>query len=260
MLPEYGARMRGFLQRFAASAARLEPSVHPIVGAMFESSLPVQGTPWEESVEAPSLIERARGVESVQRSTTTIALPEPLTTEHARSFLSERTFEKSPGVVEPHKLVQVEGQQVAREKESKESRCEDVSAPQIVPATSMSREESAREAVKTRTPAGGRPVVLDHPLVGAMRRQDTIANEDGVPREPRQARRSPVSTRAERQRGIERSASLQAEKQTTEDIQIHIGRIEVIAERQAAAPPPPKPIRRSLNLQEYLKRRDGRRS
>jgi hypothetical protein len=44
-----------------------------------------------------------------------------------------------------------------------------------------------------------------------------------------------------------------------DDIQIHIGRIEVTAIQPAAPrPPPAEPARRALSLDEYLKRRNGR--
>jgi len=46
-----------------------------------------------------------------------------------------------------------------------------------------------------------------------------------------------------------------------DDIQIHIGRIEVTAVPQASArPAPDKPVRKAANLDEYLRRRDGRAS
>ncbi|HEX9200064.1 MAG TPA: hypothetical protein VF865_10935 [Acidobacteriaceae bacterium] len=42
-----------------------------------------------------------------------------------------------------------------------------------------------------------------------------------------------------------------------DEIQIHIGRIEVTAVPQATRPAPP-PVRKALSLDDYLKRRDGR--
>jgi len=44
-----------------------------------------------------------------------------------------------------------------------------------------------------------------------------------------------------------------------EDIQIHIGRIEVLAVPQAAPRPAVAPVRKGLSLDEYLTRRNGRR-
>jgi hypothetical protein len=43
-----------------------------------------------------------------------------------------------------------------------------------------------------------------------------------------------------------------------DEIEIHIGRIEVTAVPQAAARPAIQPARKSLNLDEYLKRRNRR--
>jgi hypothetical protein len=44
-----------------------------------------------------------------------------------------------------------------------------------------------------------------------------------------------------------------------DQIEIHIGRIEVMAVPPAAPAPPPKRERKTMNLDEYLKRSEGRR-
>jgi hypothetical protein len=43
-----------------------------------------------------------------------------------------------------------------------------------------------------------------------------------------------------------------------DEIQIHIGRIEVTAVPPPAPPPASRPTSRSVSLDEYLRRRDGR--
>ena len=49
-----------------------------------------------------------------------------------------------------------------------------------------------------------------------------------------------------------------AEHQQADDIQIHIGRIEVLAVTQPASRPAPPQARKGLSLDEYLRRRNGR--
>jgi hypothetical protein len=48
-----------------------------------------------------------------------------------------------------------------------------------------------------------------------------------------------------------------AETASHDEIEIHIGRIEVTAVAQAAVRPAPQPARKALNLEEYLKRPRG---
>jgi hypothetical protein len=77
------------------------------------------------------------------------------------------------------------------------------------------------------------------------------ADAPRLPRaDPGMPDRPPVAARRPRDRSPE-----------TDDVQIHIGRIEVTA-IQPAAPRPPRaePARRALSLDEYLKRRGGRAS
>jgi hypothetical protein len=59
------------------------------------------------------------------------------------------------------------------------------------------------------------------------------------------------------QRRMERQAQARAERQGDE-IQIHIGRIEVIAMPPAAPRPVAMPARKTQTLDEYLRRGSGR--
>jgi len=51
----------------------------------------------------------------------------------------------------------------------------------------------------------------------------------------------------------------QAAARQHDEIEIHIGRIEVTAVQQTASRPAAQPARKALNLDEYLKRREGSR-
>jgi hypothetical protein len=70
------------------------------------------------------------------------------------------------------------------------------------------------------------------------------------------------SIAAERSKQNAQSAQFPPVKHATalqgDDVQIHIGRIEVVAVPQAPPRPAPAPARKGLSLEEYLRQRDGR--
>jgi hypothetical protein len=73
---------------------------------------------------------------------------------------------------------------------------------------------------------------------------DRSANRDGLQRLAPPQRRSPQSVSPQR---------------PSDEVEIHIGRIEVTALHPAPAPSAPsRPARRAMTLDEYLRRRDGR--
>jgi hypothetical protein len=62
------------------------------------------------------------------------------------------------------------------------------------------------------------------------------------------------------QRRATNTGSTQTRPREPDEIQIHIGRVEVLAVPQTRAPVIPKTQRKATNLDEYLRRRDGRSS
>jgi hypothetical protein len=79
-----------------------------------------------------------------------------------------------------------------------------------------------------------------------------ILNRDLTPLTPVTARED---TREEKVEFFRRASASEREP---DEIQINIGRIEVVAVPPPAARPAAAPARKSLNLEEYLKRRRGR--
>ena len=72
-------------------------------------------------------------------------------------------------------------------------------------------------------------------------------------------RESPPTPTAARTRGAEAGRRAQSAQREADEIHIHIGRIEVAAIAQPAPRPAAAAARRSLNLDEYLGRGNGRR-
>jgi hypothetical protein len=87
---------------------------------------------------------------------------------------------------------------------------------------------------------------------------------DGLPRRSNPQALEPLMPRPMMQRADETDNSgrlarhLRSQSRETDEIQIHIGRIEVTAVPPVPARPAPAPNRKSLSLDEYLKRRPGR--
>lgn len=271
--------MKGFLQRIAASAARLaQPAVHPFVGSVFQSS------PWQAAPEEAAM---PLGPESVERGPAPIAVPEPVVAERGTDVVNEKPQGERVAAAElkgierlvPRKAAGVQGP-VVPENESKQLRQEDASAPAVLPVTSARREQPPRGPASTHTLPEAMPLMFQPLLPGEMPERDVIGHGGSIAERRSQERWGAVPARTGRRQRVcegpggpsspplgshtpsqamERATSPQPEKHTTEDIEIHIGRVEVVAvPPPTPAPRPAKPIRRSLNLQEYLKRRDGR--
>lgn len=77
------------------------------------------------------------------------------------------------------------------------------------------------------------------------------------PKEQRPALLPNAATPARPSRGSSPAAS-QASHREPDDIQIHIGRVEVLAVAQPQPQSTPKVTRKSTSLDDYLRRRDGR--
>ena len=124
--------------------------------------------------------------------------------------------------------------------------------PNEEPATALLRpglpdkpDENSRKHSEPYSPEPEREIAIDYsftPLIEESDRPAVPVRIPGKPGEPRVSfpRRSP-----------------QPEPERDE-IEIHIGRIEVTAVPQAVARPAAQPARKSLNLDEYLKRRNRR--
>jgi hypothetical protein len=222
--------MSGYLQRLMNTAAARAEAVHPRTGSIF--------SPPHDNASSPRL--------SVEESeTVTVAQPRP--DQQAASADVRHT----------------EPPRVARE-------------PAYEPLL-PSAEAPAREAAPPKPPAsravlsyGGEPVAARVLKPGEPPREGhDAATETTIAPQPARRAHGPVrpltnanrtgdaAARSAEPRHVSRERHTDRPERQPDDIQIHIGRIEVVA---VAPPPPrvPKAPDRSLSLDEYLSRRDRR--
>jgi hypothetical protein len=229
--------MTGFLQRLASGVLHPESAIHPTVGTVwsapgmtgpaepFESSVDVGVPPLARGADAPALAATQPSIQQVVKSPIqsrrSAAIPETA----VQALVEADDFQ--PLVAFPHR--------------------KGVSALPPVPHAAADPQQShANSAVRPQATSpertGPRPlprIEVARPLVPAQAGAPTAPSF--LPPSPRQAQPAPSLA------------------QEPDSIEIHIGRIEVLA----APPRPaqqvaPRPARKSLDLAEYL--RGNRRS
>jgi hypothetical protein len=233
--------MKGYLQRMAASAVRPQSGIHPLVGSIYAG---------RAFADAPRDAAAESGVHEEERWTTT---PQPVGEqrdagvepdaspfrESAKSEVAQRRLERS-----------------ATEASRYEERIDAQRAP-FRPLLAAAAAESAESSGYDSAADAERHVRSGD----GFEREDSErsrAGESGfealLPRESR----SPLAVsgvRRAKAAAFQHSAPAEREP---DKVEIHIGRIEVTAVPQEAPRPPATRPRKSLDLGEYLKRRDGR--
>ncbi|MGA8575379.1 MAG: hypothetical protein WB609_06770 [Candidatus Cybelea sp.] len=134
------------------------------------------------------------------------------------------------------------------------------------PAVRSLRGDRTRAEVTVRATSpqtAGNAPALRAPVVVPLLPKPAVADET-IPSEPpvrSEPRRRPIAANPNEAVRIDRGPSASpraARERRTDDIQIHIGRIEVVAVPPASPRPIAVPARKSLSLDEYLQRRGGR--
>lgn len=231
--------MKGYLQRMAASAVRPQGGIHPLLGSIYGGPS-ATGRSRDASLEFGSL-EEERLVTSPQPSRAEKdARVESDNSPFRRSAKSEAT-QRMPGLP-------------ANEDTRREERI-DAHAMRFRPLLGKTEMQSA-ETRSYVTPADTeRPARSDAEF---ERPDDSRTRELSfaalLPREARSSFGISAGQRAKPET-FPRSAPTEREP---DRVEIHIGRIEVTAVSQEAPRPAATRPRKSLNLGEYLKRRDGR--
>jgi hypothetical protein len=224
--------MSGYLQRLARAVTQPAETLHPLLGSVFSPThYPKASDGFEPDVVSASSSEAAPAPERSQEAHGLRALESPL-------------------------LPSVET---------------------TIPISVVSAEELAPP------PAIAREIASFQPLLMPARNEDSktaernpeadTATESGKPEEPRGLEYTPVLTQAlvharhpdisvpkPNPAGVARhgrDSSRRAEGESDE-IQIHIGRIEVTVVQQTPARAPLKPLHKGKSLEEYLKLRDRR--
>jgi hypothetical protein len=213
--------MKGYLLRMAANAARPQSGIHPMVGSIYAGT----------ALAGTAFAERGRAANSI-------------------AVTEERLIASSP--------------EFSREREDVREGKSD--AMQFDIARSEERMGERPANARRDEPAPFRPLLSNAKQKTAGEREDTFNNEGDESRmrefhyEPLlpHASLSPrVTAKVEARKSDPVSRAHPAEREP-DKIEIHIGRIEVTAVPQEAPRPAATRARKSLNLGEYLKRRDGR--
>jgi hypothetical protein len=258
--------MSGYLQRMATSVARPSRAVHAVVPGIFakESSRETGAetgevetlveTRSESSRTVSSAAQRQRPVEVVEEQLSSVRREEePMRSRQARS--------KDEGPpISPRELL-VAGWKEPVMPERKAQAAMEMSSEGD--RASEERGEVSDEVVKAREQSAD---VDARAIVPRVKRVEDGAEENVALSVRMERALSPVVIRGddgrrevEAQRGAERQGAQRDEaKRGGEDIQIHIGRIEVIAVAQPLQRAAPAKVQRGETLEAYLTRHERR--
>jgi hypothetical protein len=262
--------MKGFLQRIAAAAIRPEPRLKPLVGSIYAGD---PGMDFAE--EKPSLVLEPPLASGPQASLQTAAerVETRVTHRHAHEpSPRELPVHHEPLIAMPQHFPPSLASVVTQLTAPRQSVPAPATSRQTVPAPATQTPEhsgfkrAAAESVATTSLAATHSgPTEEHSLpLPAIPPPDSASQQS----ERRLEQFMPIATRRElpqlaastAKQPIPQLALAQkaAQANTGEEIQIHIGRIEVIAVPQSGTAAPASSRSRATSLDDYLKRRNGR--
>ena len=207
--------------------------IHPVVGSIF--SAPNLGVPLERLGDEESVFPRE-------------------SRESARESVSEATH-SSPLEIRPRATANV----IEDMRPSRKVAPPQLAADSMPPLSELAETESPGPAPSKAVVEGDRRVESskiagETQTIRATRPYAPLISGDFVPASP------PVAAfRPSKNSSADSSQPFSPSLRATDDIQIHIGRIEVTAVQPSPARvAPARPQRRAPSLDEYLRRRDGR--
>jgi hypothetical protein len=218
--------MKGYLQRMAASAVRPPSVIHPLVGSIYAGR---------------AFADAGSGLHEEERWTTS---PQPVG--------EERDARMEPDASPFRKSARSEVAQRGSEPPANAASHRDAQRTSFRPLLSGAEAEIA--AGRYGSAADGER---------QTRSGDALEREDSAPESsfgallPRESR-SPLAVSGVRRAKSESFQHSIPVEREPDRVEIHIGRIEVTAVPQEAPRPAATRPRKSLDLGEYLKRRDGR--
>jgi len=252
--------MKGYLQRLVDTAARDEPRVFPMAGSIFTD--PVR----DEDVDmSQPLLEMHANSDASPEGVE--ALVRPKQSDREEPVVRNEAGQRLPAVSGVLVSTKVEGQRL-------DTLTPNAEAPAAARAARdpFSNETPAavrRERVMPRTEA----VVIRPPHPEFTSQPDAESAEELIERDTagsqfkspvrgdldeRPSSLTPDQARSQRDSLIRRATGQPVNADRSEQVQIHIGRIEVIATPPAAARPAHAAPSRFTSLSDYLKRRNGR--
>jgi len=242
--------MTGYLQRMAESALRPSRSIRPLLGSIFA---PADGATASQTPGLEDVFVSAVGPTPAGRSSADTRPPSPAPRSTSSTSDAGPVAPYEPLIAEP-----------ARPAHEIEQPARQVPSDGLPPALRAAREKTEpgddrlmQSPADATLPARPAQTSLDvAETIGAAHPARAIARAPHSSKawaEPR----APAAFSPAKSRNPIRD--IQATSRQGDDIQIHIGRIEVTAVRPAPAPQPAARTRRGApSLDDYLKRRDGR--
>lgn len=248
--------MTGYLQRLAASVSQPQPRLHPLVGSVFSGE--------RQEVAAPDLLQNdalAPTDDLNLISTTRTVSDSPDGAVHQRDLAADDRVEQHGAIASPAVDSRIGRRRIEPEifhplLPSKMPEV-DISAmlPEAVPGdvtsalsglqhdrrdtSSVGAVRMAHAAVEDGATADRRNAIAAPPVSGLGERAKMLAAVAGDAGKPARAEFSAPSRQSAQ----------------SDDIQIHIGRIEVTAVAQPTPRPAAAPARKAMSFPEYLGRR-----
>lgn len=266
--------MTGYLQRLAVTAVRSSPRIHPVVGSIFsqprqEAKAPA---PWQDDLLAPSEDRYRVPVETSVR----MAQDDPALRRDAGAKNSGDRHGLDATPAEPRRLGPSRRDE-RRDASGPDARRSEQQAPPFdafdsrFPPTGGEAQNRATLDAQEAQPAAAGPesdapgeraasaagparLVVKEPPMSEPRRE---AAPPGREFEPRPSALAALAGGPDKMARAEISVPTRPPGRSPDDIQIHIGRIEVIAAPPAAPAPPPAPARKTMTLEDYLRRGTG---
>jgi hypothetical protein len=234
----------GFLQRIAAAAIRPEPRLKPLVGSIYagEPSMDFAEEKRSLLLDPPRVVRRqASSQPAPERSETRNTHP------HEQSP-RETPVRQAPSMATPQPSLASVVSQLTAPKQTvpaPAAYAAELGESAFFPAQHSGRTEEFSQPVATNPAASSASPRSELRLAQFM----PIATHLELPQPAASNAEKTIPQLAPRQKATQSNSS--------EEVQIHIGRIEVIAVAPPGAAAPPTSRSRSTSLDDYLRRRKG---
>lgn len=246
--------MNGYLQRLAASAIRPARSIHPVVGSRFSPTSRLEPMDSLEEIPVESSAAYAQPVVAPSEASSERPLVRTPPMQRRRRFSDAKTHGESD-FFSPLLDSTEPATGTANLQASALSRDPD---QQTTPGSDANPVEAMEDLHELRTGSASAGTEY-HPLVQLSPRSLPPKTLTFSASHDLQQIRAAAAPQNSRSTDNSRRAHPPQPPREPDEIQIHIGRIEVTAVQPPVAPrPAPRESRKSINLDEYLRRRNGR--
>lgn len=244
--------MSGFLGRMIAGAAAPEMKLRPFAGSVFAQAQ-AERQPMEEFAET---VTEPAAAYAPRRQQQQLEVPEHEPQSVATKFSIAATPEMRTQAVMPESRTQLVAKLAADVAVPRAQAREEHRTDEASPARGNLREEIYQPSV-TQEKTSAVPQVHELLVPASLRPQTEVGALLMRPRRSDAAAAQSSKTLAQNPRDTRATANQPSQPP---DIQVHIGRIEVVAVPPAAAPQTKaRPRANSTSLQEYLRQTGGRR-